>query len=276
MAYFIRSSRYTMLARILTVVLMLWLVVNVPAKVQAQSSSASLSSKLENAFGENAFLGDVASKTTISGGRSRCPCETGDSKPFTALVPALGMGETIAEYPTVFWYMPKISSEHRGAPAVKFVLRDEKSQKVYSTTYVLVRSREGFVGSPGIMSLTAVTPTPLEIGREYRWQLTLRCDSTDLEDGSRDETWESGLKRVQPDPNLVIRVQQATPEERVALYADARLWYETVGTLVELRREYPNDKNLADAWKTLLNSVGLKTISEEPLNYFKLQGTKML
>ncbi|HBB34734.1 MAG TPA: hypothetical protein DDZ80_09825 [Cyanobacteria bacterium UBA8803] len=35
------------------------------------------------------------------------------------------------------------------------------------------------------------------------------------------------------------------------------LWYETVGTLIELLREYPNDENLADAWKTLLNSVGL-------------------
>jgi hypothetical protein len=274
MAYFKQSSRYRMLATILAVVLMLWLAVNVPAKVQAQSSSASLSSKLENAFGENAFREDVASETSIGGGL-RCRCETGDSKPFTALLPASGMGETIAEYPTVFWYMPKILAEYKPPPAVKFVLRDEKSQEVYSTTYVLVKSREGFVGSPGIMSLTAVTPTPLEIGREYSWQLTLRCDSTGL-DRSGDETWESGLKRVQPDPNLVIRVQQATPEERVALYADARLWYETVGTLLELRREYPNDKNLADAWKTLLNSVGLKTISEEPLNYFKLQGTKML
>ncbi len=275
MAYFKRSSRYRMLATILAVVLMLWLAVNVPAKVQAQSSSASLSSKLENAFGENAFHEDVASETSIGGGL-RCRCETGDSKPFTALLPPSGMGETIAEYPTVFWYMPKILAEYKPPPAVKFVLRDEKSQDdVYSTTYVLVRSREGLVGSPGIMSLTAVTPTPLEIGREYRWQLTLKCDSTGL-DGERDEFAGGRLKRVQPDPNLVIRVQQATPEERVALYADARLWYETVGTLLELRREYPNDKNLADAWKTLLNSVGLKTISEEPLNYFKLQGTKML
>jgi len=263
-----------MLATILAVVSMLWLAVNVPAKVQAQSSSASLSSKLENAFSENAFLGDVASET-ITGGGSRCPCLTNDSKPFAALLPASGMGETIAEYPTVFWYMPKISSEDRPAPAVEFVLRDEKSQEVYSTTYVLVRSREGFVGSPGIMSLTAANHAPLEIGREYRWQLTFRCDSTGL-DRSGDETLESRLKRVQPDPNLVIRVQQATPEERVALYADARLWYETVGTLLELRREYPNDKNLADAWKTLLNSVGLKTFFEEPLNYFKLPGTKML
>ncbi len=258
-----------MLATILAVVSMLWLAVNVPAKVQAQSSSASLSSKLENAF-----LRDVASETSL-GGDLRCSCLTKDSKPFIALLPPSGMGETIAEYPTVFWYMPKIWSEGRPAPAVEFVLQDEKSQEVYSTTYVLVRSREGFVGSPGIMSLTAANPTPLEIGREYRWLLRLKCDSTGL-DGERDEYAGGRLKRVQPDPNLVIRVQQATPEERVALYADARLWYETVGTLLELRREYPNDKNLADAWKTLLNSVGLKTISEEPLNYFKLQGTKML
>ena len=66
-----------------------------------------------------------------------------------------------------------------------------------------------------------------------------------------------GLKRVQADPNLALRAQQASPEERVALYQNAQLWYEAVGTIVELQRQRPTDRNLAATWDKLLNSVGL-------------------
>jgi hypothetical protein len=58
---------------------------------------------------------------------------------------------------------------------------------------------------------------------------------------------------------------QATPSERVAIYAQAGLWYETVDSLLQLRRQYPNDKDLAEAWKTLLTTVGLGDISSEPI-----------
>jgi hypothetical protein len=58
---------------------------------------------------------------------------------------------------------------------------------------------------------------------------------------------------------------QATPYERVAIYAQAGLWYETVDSLLQLRRQYPNNKDLAEAWKTLLKTVGLGEISSEPI-----------
>ncbi|MBD0346251.1 MAG: DUF928 domain-containing protein, partial [Coleofasciculus sp. Co-bin14] len=45
-----------------------------------------------------------------------------------------------------------------------------------------------------------------------------------------------------------------------------RLWYETLETLIELRRDRPNDPTLTDAWKTLLSSVGLDVISDAPIN----------
>jgi hypothetical protein len=77
---------------------------------------------------------------------------------------------------------------------------------------------------------------------------------------------------VKPDPTLAQDLLQATPYERVAIYAKAGLWYETVESLLELRRKYPNDKNLAEAWKTLLKTVMLDEISSAPINNVDLTG----
>jgi hypothetical protein len=177
------------------------------------------------------------------------------------LVPASKIGSTIAEYPSIVWYMPKSS-----ASAVEFVLSDANGQEIYSVNYALTKmfvEGEGEVSAHGLMSLTLPALahlTPLEIGQDYQWELVLVCDR---EDRSGDVISVGGIRRVQLDPTLASRIQQATPPERVALYADARVWYETLTTLIELRRDRPNDKNLAEAWNKLLNSVGLSAISEE-------------
>jgi hypothetical protein len=173
------------------------------------------------------------------------------------------MGETIAEYPTVSWYMPKTS-----ASMVDFVLRDADNKEVYSFKYSLAKYREktgtgpddynDFVkGSPGIMSLTLPTATsisPMEIDNLYGWELTLICDSGE---STNIPIMEGGIKRVEPNPTLAARLQQATPQERVALYVEEKLWYNAVATLVELGRDRPNDPNLAAIWDKLLTSQGL-------------------
>jgi uncharacterized protein (DUF2236 family) len=102
------------------------------------------------------------------------------------------------------------------------------------------------------------------MGREYRWEVTLMCNSQDA-DNSENITDQGGFKRVALDPNLERLVRQATTEQRVGLYADRKLWYETLGALSQLRRDRPSDRNLADAWTRLLNAVGLSEISTEPL-----------
>ncbi len=238
------------------VTLMLGLLVNIPAQVQAQSSPPSLSRELNNAFQKPSF-----ENQQVRCVQSLCtPCAEVD-KPLIALVPSSG-GKTLAANPAILWYMPRIVSENAPAPAVEFMLKDANNQKVYSAQYALAKSAGDVAGTPGIMRLTISSLYPLKIGQDYHWELTLRCDSQDS-DRTDDLIVEGGLKRVEPDPNLASRVQQATPEERILLYAKAELWYETLTTLVELRRDRPNDKNLADAWKTLLNSVGLSAISEE-------------
>jgi len=254
MAWFTHSSRFTLLAVALT----LGLAVNVPAQVQAQSSPSSLSNNLANR-GTNSFRpprgpGPGAPVNTFAGGTrsdEAVGCTGSESAPY-ALIPASGTGETVAEYPTVFWYMPQTS-----ASSVEFVLRDANDKKVYTTTYPLAKSADGVVGAPGIRSLTIpalANLSPLEIGQQYHWQLTLICDP---EDQRFDIMVEGKIKRVALDPILARRVQLATPQQRFALYEKAGLWHEALSTIVELQRDRPNDANLAATWDNLLESEGM-------------------
>ncbi len=271
MAWFTRLSRFTILASILAATLTLGLFVTISKQVQAQSHSPSLSSVLENAFrpptpplvAENRVTGVCRSHRCFS-----------EQYLLTAIVPVSGVGETIAAEPTVFWYMPETFFDFdRGAlsPAMEFLLIDASKQTVLSVKYPLAKSAKGIVGSPGIMSLSVAHSQPVKFGQEYHWIVRLTCNSTST-DRSCDPWVEGGFKRVKPDPTLAQHLLQATPYERVAIYAQAGLWYETVESLLKLRREHPEDKDLAEAWKTLLNSVRLDEISSAPINNVDLTG----
>lgn len=291
MVWFKRSPRSTRPVIILVVTLLVALVINLPTLVQAQLNPPSLSNKLPNQW-ENSFSpppptgnpipistlggssryreefpvpsGGPSAPVNTQGGATRGPqCIEGNNS-LVALVPASGIGTTMAEYPTFFWYMPQTR-----AASLKFVLQDANNQEIYSTEYPLAKSHEAVtdspVSTPGIKSLTLpslANLAPLEIGQNYSWQLTLICDSSNQ---GEDILAKGGIQRVNLDPTLALRLQRATPQQRVALYADARVWYETLDTLLELRRDRPNDKELTDAWTKLLTSVGLQAVAQEPL-----------
>jgi hypothetical protein len=184
------------------------------------------------------------------------------------------VGKTIAAEPTVFWYVPETFFDFdRGgfSPAMDFLLTDASKQTVLSVKYPLAKPANGSVGSPGIISFSVAHSQPVKFGEEYHWEVSLTCDSTST-DRSCDLYATGGFKRVKPDPTLAQDLLQATPYERVAIYAKAGLWYETVESLLKLRREHPEDKDLTEAWKTLLKSVLLDEISSAPINKVALTG----
>lgn len=288
MVWFTHSSRFTLLAIALTGALTLGLTVNAPVGVQAQlRPNNTLGEKLPNQW---EFSPPSAPTNPVPTNREGAATRGGQqeclqgSESLTALVPASGVGETAAEYPTFSWYMPQTS-----ASAMEFVLRDAKGNDIYKSHYALASfaaypgssaalSRIGRINSTSptprvdrvsasrIMSLTLpafANLSPLEIGQEYSWSLALICDPNER---AKDIIVGGAIKRVTSNPSLSGRIQQATPEERVALYADARLWYETLSSLVELRRDRPNNNDLTQAWNKLLTSVGLDAISKEPGN----------
>jgi len=258
MAWFKRLSRFKILATILAVALTLGLVAHVPVRVEAQSRPSSLSNKLpdrwDNSFRPPRTFGPRVPVNTVGGG-TRGGCER-SQKPPIPLVPASNIGTTAAEYPTFFWYMPRTR-----ASAIEFLLQDARDNEVYRVEYELDKSARGVAGASDIMSLTLpafANISPLALNQEYNWALALICNPTDR---SADLVVESGIKRVSTDSALVQRIQQATPQDRVALYADARLWHETVGTLLQLRRTNPNNEEVERAWQKLLTSAGLSLSS---------------
>lgn len=262
MAWFTHTSRFTLLALALTL--------GTPFPISAQpTNSSSLGSQLESSF----RVPSRGLPVNRQGGASRGPCFT-DGRPLTTLVP-LAAGETAAEYPTVFWYMPKMSDLDSGnpgaapAPELEFTLRDANEQKIYSAKYPLPKYDDGRVGTPGIMSLKLASPYSLKVGQEYKWQLTVMCDAKGS-DRSLDQYAQGIIKRVAEDPELERRVQQAAPEERIILYAKANRWYEMLANLVALRRNRPNDPSVTDAWNKLFAVVNLNDVSIQS----RSQGTR--
>ncbi len=256
MAWFKRSSHLTILAVALT----LSTTFNAFAQVPRRSTPSSFGSQLANSFRPP----NRGTPNNRLGGATRGPCFV-DEKRLTALVPVSG-GETAAENPTVFWYMPKMSDQDDAAPApeMEFTLRDANDQKVYSVSYPLTKSASDIVGTPGMMSLTIAKSYALKAGQEYKWQIRVSCDATGS-DRSDDQYAEGSIKRVAADPTLAGRIQKASPEERILLYAKNQLWYDMLADLVALRRARPTDPNLADAWEKLFALVNLDSMSKQPL-----------
>jgi len=159
---------------------------------------------------------------------------------------------TLAKYPTFFVYVPSNDAE-----TAEFVLLDENDQDVYRTTFKTS-------GEPGVVSLSLpafANLPPLEVGKAYHWYFSLIYNP---EDRSKDTVVEGWIQRVEPSLTLERELEKATPRDRVALYANSGIWYDSLTSLAELRRSQPSDSMLFEAWEKLLGSVGLSKIVKQP------------
>jgi hypothetical protein len=196
------------------------------------------------------------SRTEGGGTRSSLSCPIA-GKPLKALVPSNRFGATVAAYPTFFVYMPTVSSQTSPLP-VEFVLEDKNGNEVYTSSF-------NTSGMPGIVTLGLPTQSglpPLEVGQDYKWSFSVICQP---DDRSRDITVEGWVRRVPLNPTLNTQINQASPEKKVELYAQAELWHDALATLAQLRREKPNDSAVAADWVKLLSAAGLSDITQESL-----------
>ncbi|NJL10364.1 MAG: DUF928 domain-containing protein [Calothrix sp. SM1_7_51] len=94
----------------------------------------------------------------------------------------------------------------------------------------------------------------LETGKEYTWVFSIVCDT-----GSRDKdrSIRGKIQRFEPDQNLALQLQKASPRERAVLYATAGFWEDTIKIMADLRRQRPNDSEIKTDWESLLKSVEL-------------------
>lgn len=185
------------------------------------------------------------------GGGTRGDCLS-SSQRLTALMPDTNFGKTIAEYPTFFWYIPDVQPE-----AAEFVLLDESDNELYRTRFQVT-------GEPGVISLSlpenAGIP-PLEVGKDYHWYFSLICDDVDRSGDPYTEGW---IQRVEPEAALLARLETASLRDRPTIYASAGLWYDALTSLAELRRANPQNASFVRGWKTLLDSVELASVADQP------------
>lgn len=172
------------------------------------------------------------------------------NKQLTALVPVysnsqLVFGTTIAEYPTVWFYIPY----QQQFPA-KFVLEEKEGKLVYQTDIRLPQS-------PGVISLSLPkTIPPLSIGKQYHWYLQIYC-----KEQSPPAFAEGWIQRNTLSPALKSQLEKATPRDRVTLYATNGIWFDALKTSGELHRRDPKDTS----WTALLQTVGLNELATEPI-----------
>ncbi|MEO6861958.1 MAG: DUF928 domain-containing protein [Microcoleus sp.] len=174
---------------------------------------------------------------------------------LTALIPQSTMGQTISAKPTFFYYLPAAIDK-----TVQFELADETDKTLYKKSFRLVTSRGGIVS----ISLGSDTNSPaLEVGKNYQWYFTIKCNPKNY----RDEVLVSGwINRTALAPTVKTQLDRSPdPRAKLSIFAQQGLWYEYLATLAQLRVESPSDASLALKWSEVLSSVELRKIAQEPL-----------
>jgi hypothetical protein len=190
----------------------------------------------------------------LEGGTARGGCgPVGANKiQMKALQPDSNIGLTTAGKPTFFFQISPTSVEE-----AKFILLNAKGDEIiYEQTFPLTKTG-------GVRSFTLPADAEaLQPGKEYTWELVANCDPEDQKGNPRVQ---GSIKRIEPSQKLASDLARASMLERVALYADAGYWYDSLKTLADLRSTNPNDSTLINDWNDLLESAGLGKVAKEPL-----------
>ena len=172
-------------------------------------------------------------------------------KLLKALVPESVGGFTTAGRPTFWFYVP-----YQPPMTGEFVLRDRDGNLVYKTMVTLPAK----AGSIALSLPSSVAP--LTTDKLYSWYFKIRCQpDKPKSEGSLFSYVEGWIQRTPLNTALSSQLQNATPQQKVALYARNGIWYEALTIAAELYRNNPKDPN----WTELLKDVGLGDIASEAI-----------
>lgn len=195
----------------------------------------------------------------------KCDGDPQNLSPFlTGLIPDLdpkdpedNWGLTVEEKPQFFVYLPPTSARE-----AEFTLQDDEGNDVY-------RTKLSIVGESGIVRIALPKNiASLKTEQNYSWYFTIFCNVRDRRDNL---AVAGGIRRIAVDGNLAEALPKAAERDRYKVYAENGIWYDAVAALAELRQENPNDAALAQEWKKLLESAGLKEIQDSPISSTALE-----
>ena len=194
------------------------------------------------------------------GGGTRGDC-TDSVRKLTAIVPQ-GMGETLSEYPTFSWALPKTQ-----ATSAEFLLIDPSTNtEIYKTSFPVT-------GQAGIISIAIPKETnvrPLALNKDYKWQFAVVCDRLEssiesMGDSSHNATTEGLIRRVETSAQLQQQLKGRSLAEQAAIYAREGIWFDAAQIYTQLQRQQPTNRQVQRAWRVFLESVELNTVAQEPM-----------
>ncbi|MEB3357535.1 MAG: DUF928 domain-containing protein [Synechococcales bacterium] len=178
---------------------------------------------------------------SLSGGTCLRP------EPMVALVPVENPVLTTLAHPTVLVYVPYTAAEvHRGEVSVLVGL-DERT-RLYQARFTLPET-------PGIVSISIppVGTDGLPENVPHHWYVKLYC--TGNLTATADLTVDGWVQRVPATPERSRQIEASTPD----------VWYDALAQLGDRLRLSPQDGELRERWRNLLEFIGSANLAEENL-----------
>jgi hypothetical protein len=166
-------------------------------------------------------------------------------------------GLTAAKHPDFWFYSSYPESSINKAV---FTFRNKNNQVVYKST-------ASIPAKPGIFRIQMPSSSPmLVVNQLYQWELTFLVTPDDAQDKTKTEevTVAGWIQRTNLNGSLQNKIQQATPTQQAAIYAENGLWYDAFSAVAQLRRNSPQDVETQQNWKNILNSVNLDKLANKP------------
>jgi hypothetical protein len=172
-------------------------------------------------------------------------CSQGDT-PLMALMPKdIEVQKTISPRPDFFLFVPQTA-----AKTFEFILTDITGDDVYVDTLALPETS-------GILQISLPENVSLEVGQTYRWNITISCDP---DNPSAFESIQGDIERIELNDDLKTQIEAThEPLKKAELYAQQRIWQDTLMLMVGLRESNPAE------WEQFLQSVGLEAIATAPM-----------
>ncbi|MEM7065903.1 MAG: DUF928 domain-containing protein [Cyanobacteria bacterium P01_B01_bin.77] len=171
---------------------------------------------------------------------SICPTKPQD---LTAITPIDVHGNTLSASPTFWFYIPYTADEVGSGEFS--VLTEDESDRVYKTSFKLP-DQPGFVS----ITLPETEASRLQEGTYYHWYLQLNCAAdADAKTALNIDGW---VQRIPSTPNLEEDVMNLSSE----------IWYDSLDYLA---KQLQNGTGSRQAWDTLLESVELNELIQEPV-----------
>ncbi|MFP5271523.1 DUF928 domain-containing protein [Coleofasciculus sp.] len=176
--------------------------------------------------------------------------------PLMALIPQSTFGTTIAEYPTLYFYIPDVSVKNVKA---EFSFYDQTLKTIIYEKEISLQASDSIIA---VDLANDPDLPPLEVGKPYFWYFSIIFDQYDRSDSTYVAGW---IQRVTPNSPINQELDRAAPKAKPAIYANHGIWYETLESLVQLRCAEPENSTVASNWQYLLQQVGLSDIARKPL-----------